>query len=86
MKTTKKTKSFETEVETCCHHVSVRYWGFNHKLTPELQTELIDEAQRRATDCIIEGFSSGELNCLYHTKQDGSDDEEIRGWWEIKTD
>ena len=86
MKTAQKTTLFEGEVETCCHHVSFSYWDFDHELTLELETELTEHTEQRAKECIIEGYSSGELNCLYHTKQDGSDDEEIRGWWEIKTD
>jgi hypothetical protein len=77
---------YKGELETCAHRVVFRYWGFKHPLTSELEQELTEEAESRAKACIVEGYRSGDLNCCYHTQQDGSDDEEIRGWWEITTD
>ena len=88
MKTKTDRQTFEGEIETCCHYVSFRYWDFYHELTPELEAELTEHAEERAKQCIIEGCSSGELNC-YHIIQEGPRkfwEEEIRGWWEIKKD
>lgn len=84
-KTAEKTAhSFETTVEVCCHRVAVRYWDFDHELTDELIEVLTAEGEERAKKCIGEGWYSGELNCCYVDDKDG--EEEIRGWWEIKTD
>ena len=78
-----KTYEFETTVEVCCHRVALRYWDFTHKLTDELREELTTHGEERAQECIIDGCSSGELNCYY---VDGKKEEEIRGWWEIIRD
>ena len=75
----KTAESFEGTVEVCCHSVAFRYWDFDHELTDELVEVLTEEGEQRARACIVEGYHSGELNCLY-------DEEEIRGWWEIVTD
>ena len=79
--TAKRTNSFETTVEVCCHRVAVRYWDFDHELTDELIEELTELGEERAKTCIIEGCHNGELNCYY---VDGETEEEIRGWWEIE--
>ena len=78
-----KTYEFETTVEVCCHRVAVRYWDFTHKLTDDLKETLTNEGEERAKTCIIDGCSSGELNCYY---VNGKREEEIRGWWEIIRD
>ena len=81
--TEKTTQSFETTIEVCCHRVAIRYWGFDHELTDELIELLTEEGERRAHVCIVDGFHSGELHCLFYN---GRVEMEISGWWEIKTD
>lgn len=66
-------------VVVCMHTIAYRYWGFKHEKTEDLKSRLASEAEERAKHLINEGYHSGELNCLY-------EEEEIRGWWEIKTD
>ncbi len=74
-----KTGNYENTVEVCCHRVSIRYWNFPKRiLTDEVKSLLDDEGERRAKDCIIDGYSSGQLNCLY-------DETEFQGWWEIES-
>jgi hypothetical protein len=73
---------FEGEVQACLHNVSFYYDDFSAELTEELKELLTEEAEQRATKLIVEGYHSGELNCLY-TSDDGSQ-EEIRGYWEIR--
>jgi hypothetical protein len=63
--TAKKTNSFETTIEVCCHRVAVRYWDFDHELTDDLIQTLTNEGEERAKTCIIEGCHSGELSCYY---------------------
>ncbi len=72
-------RSFETTVEVCAHRVAIRYWDFDAELTDELEEALTEEGERRAQELIIDGYHSGELNCVYRGE------EEIRGWWEIET-
>ena len=86
MATAKTEQEYSNEIETCAHHVKFSYWGFRHELTGELADALTEEAEDRAKTCIIEGYIQGELNCCYRTQRDGSDEEEIRGWWEIIRD
>ena len=76
--------TFETTVEVCCHRVAVRYWDFDHELTDELRERLTEEGEECAKACIIDGCSSGSLNC-YHVDDNGGE-EEIHGWWEIEND
>jgi len=78
-----KTYAFETTAEVCCHRVALRYWDFTSRLTDALKDELTEHGEERAQECIIDGCSSGELNCYY---VDGKKEEEIRGWWEIIRD
>ena len=78
-----KTYEFETTVEVCCHRVALRYWDFTSRLTDALKDELTEHGEERAKTCIIDGCSSGELNCYY---VNGKREEEIRGWWEIIRD
>ena len=77
-------RSFETTVEVCAHRVAVRYWDFDAELTDELEEVLTEHGEERARECIVEGYHSGELNCLYTDAQ--GEQEEIRGWWEIEND
>ncbi len=74
--------SLEVTVEVCCHRVELRYWDFDHELTPELEAILTKEGEERARVCIQEGYHSGQLCCLYY--HDGVE-EEIHGWWEISS-
>jgi hypothetical protein len=80
----RKTVSFETIIETCCHHVKIAYWDIEQKVTEDLKDTLIKHGEERAKECINNDYSSGELNC-YYVDSDGYD-EEIRGWWKIITD
>jgi len=73
--------NFETEVSVCAHRVAIRYWGFASILTPELEKYLTEEGENRSQECIVNGCREGEL-CAYW-EADGQE-EEIRGWWEIK--
>jgi hypothetical protein len=75
-------KHFEGTASVCAHTVDFRYWDFEAEVTPELEEELTEHAEQRAQECIIEGYHSGELNCLYVS--DDEEEEEIRGWWEIQ--
>ena len=77
-----KTAEFEGIVNVCAHSVTFRYWDFDLELTDELRDFLTEEAEERAQQCIIEGYHSGELNCLY--VDDGGEEHEIGGWWEIE--
>lgn len=77
-------KSFDGIVEVCCHRVSFSYWDFDAEQTEDLEQRLEEHAEERAKECIIDGCMAGELNCLY--VDDEGNDEEIRGWWEIKRD
>lgn len=63
-------------VHVCCHPVSFWYEG-SEKITPELGQYLEDEAERRAKECITQGYSQGELN--YE-----NNDVNYRGWWKIE--
>lgn len=83
MATKKKRRTFDGEVSVCAHRVSFWYDIGERELTDELRERLGEEAESRAKECIIEGCISGELNCLY---DDGSEDAEIRGWWDICRD
>lgn len=80
-----KSNSFETIVETCCHHVSLRYRDFRTELSDELKETLKEHGEARAKECIIDDCCSGELNC-YVSDDDSNNGEEIRGWWEIVRD
>jgi hypothetical protein len=67
-------------VHVCAHHVKFSYWhgwGDISELTDEIKQTLETEAEERAKAMIIEGYVSGELNCLIG-------DNEVRGWWEIE--
>jgi len=57
--------SFEAEEEILLHRVAIRFWGFESKLTPELEQELLDEGKERAREMIQQGYVSGELNHLH---------------------
>lgn len=72
---------YEGVVEVCCHRVTFCYWnGLKmRKMTPLLMETLEEHVEERATHCIIDGCSSGDLNCVVGQKY-----EEIRGWWEIE--
>lgn len=74
-----KTAKFDGLITTCAHRVTFSFWGFDAKLTPDLESDLAEEAEERASAMIAEGCHSGELNYL-HTPTD----EEIRGWWKIE--
>lgn len=78
---TDRTTQFESSVSVCCHNVALRYWDFDAELTPELEELLSEHGESRATECIVQGIHSGDLNCLY--VDDDGEEEEIRGWWEI---
>lgn len=71
----------EGTVNVCAHYVKYRYWDFEAEPTDELRERLEEAAEDRAKELIIDGYHSGELNCLY-VSDDGAE-EEIRGWWEI---
>lgn len=64
-----KKKTDNRTIEILQHNIS--YWYNEDQEMPECEEEYIKEM-------IIEGYSSGELNCLM------PDDSENRGWWEIK--
>jgi len=72
--------ALQVTVDVCCHQVELRYWGFDHELTPELEAILTEEGEERARKGIQEGYRSGQLCCFYW--HDGVE-EEIHGWWEI---
>jgi hypothetical protein len=79
-------RSFETTVEVCAHRVAVRYWGFDAELTDELEEALTEAGEEHAKECITEGYVCGELNYLHTDFDNGDEQEEIRGWWEIERD
>lgn len=76
--------SYEGNVEVCCHNVV--FW-YNlaplsyqaTEFTAELEKALTEEASDRAKAMITDGYSSGELNCLWQGAI------EIRGSWKIAT-
>ena len=67
---------YEDHIEVLCHNVSFWYTG-NDEMTEERKILLTEEAERRATECIKDGYLSGELN--YE-----SEDYNARGWWKIE--
>lgn len=71
-----KEHSYESTVEVLAHQVSY-WWKGEKEITPETKEMLEEEAENRATDCIKEGYTSGELN--YEDL-----DVSYRGWWSIK--
>ena len=76
-----KKNIFEGVVEVCCHNVRFWYDIDNPNMVDrkeEIEELLTEEAENRAKACIIDGYSSGELNCVV----DG--EIEIRGWWNIE--
>jgi hypothetical protein len=75
-----KTNAHTGQAEVCARRVSFEYWGFTSELTDDLKAELDRHAEERAKSCIVDGYTSGELNCFYV-----GTDEEIRGWWAIKS-
>lgn len=79
------TKELVGEVNSCCHRVAFRY-DLHEQVTEAEETMLREEAERRATEMIPQGYHSGELNCLLPDHDTGEDDSdpEFRGWWEIK--
>lgn len=81
-----KPPRYSQKTEVCAHRVE--YWYNDLPYDPEIDIELASaletEAEERAKACIIDGMVAGELNCLY--TDDGTDQFEIRGWWEIKKD
>ncbi len=90
MKRVKAKPPTEQTVDGVLHNVCQHYvtWWYhvpsNREITDDMRTHLEEEAEERAKHCIIEGYDSGELNCLY-VFDDGTD-EELRGWWAIERD
>lgn len=78
----RKKNTYEGFIEVCAHSVSFYYDLDEREITDDLQEALTEEAENRATKCIVEGYRSGELNCLY-VDSDGNGDE-ICGWWQIE--
>ena len=84
MSTAKTTRQFfDTTVEICCHRVALHYWDFTHELTDELKEILIEEGEKRAKHCIIDGYREGTLYCYI---EDNNGSKTISGWWEIERD
>lgn len=77
---------FEGCVNVCCHEVSFWYDLGDLELTDELRDALTEEAEKRATFCIVDGCSSGDLNCLYMDHENDGQDYEVLGWWKIEKD
>jgi len=91
---TTATKEFvcDGEIEVCAHRVA--YWyevpaellvdGEMPEGASERESSLAEvleeEVESRAKTCIVEGYHSGELNCLWNGEI------EIRGWWNIVRD
>lgn len=70
---------YEGKVEVCAHTVEFWYELDDLELSDELENCLAEEAEEHAKALIVEGYRSGELNCLWGGER------EIRGWWEIQT-
>lgn len=75
-------KQIEGHVRVCCHTVVWRYWGFEHTIDSKARERLETDAEDRAQECIIDGYSSGNLCTILFFDHDQA--EEIRGWWEIE--
>lgn len=69
---------FEGIIEVCFHRISFWFDIPAGEVDDSIQEALEVEAESRAKSQIVEGYHSGELNCLYCN-------EEISGWWEIIT-
>lgn len=69
---------YEGKVQVCAHTVEFWYELDDLNLSDELESCLTEAAEERAQSCIIEGYLSGELNCLWRGER------EIRGWWNIQ--
>jgi hypothetical protein len=76
MSTTKDEVAYCGMVHVCCHPVTFWYEGPQPISTP-LEIYLTDEAERRAKECITQGYNQGELN--YE-----NNDVNYRGWWKIE--
>ena len=70
-------RTLRGQVNVCCHQVSYWYDITGVRITDSVATRLEIEAEEWAETCIVQGYWSGELNCLL----DG--EREVRGWWEI---
>ena len=72
-------RTYHGEVHVCCHRIRYIYDITGVRIVSDVGERLEAEAEERSTACIVEGYWSGELNCMI----DGKD--EVRGWWEIIT-
>lgn len=91
LKKVRKGNWYRGRTTVLLHSIRFRYNLHDHELTDDLRKCLHREARSRARHCIKEGYHSGELNCLYvfpdpiwATSGLDVQEEEIRGWWEIK--
>lgn len=75
---------FTGEATVCAHEITFYYKDFKAVLTDDLKKKLQDEAEEKAKTDLNENTVSGELNCLY-VHPDTQKDEEIRGWWQLKS-
>ena len=75
--------TIEGEISVCAHNVS--YWynleEGDPEETAEMREVLEEHAEERTREMIVQGYTSGELNCLYVIEQE---DWEIRGGWKIE--
>ena len=71
---------YEGVVSVCAHRVSYWYEWDGRRVKPEVEV-LEEAAEDRAKECLVEGYVSGELNCLVPW---GCTDHEVRGWWSIQ--
>jgi len=69
--------TIEGVASICAHRITWNYEVEDLQVTPAMQKALENEAEERAKTMIIEGFTSGELNCVWN-------EHEIRGWWQIE--
>lgn len=72
------TTEVEGTISVCAHNVTYSYEVEYLIVTPEMEQRLREEAESRAQVMIIEGYHSGELNCVWECEH------EIRGWWQIE--
>ena len=68
--------TYEGRIDQLQHGIEYWYELGRSKLTETMKARLDKEAKSRSKEMIIQGYHSGELNCLWKNK-------EIRGWWKI---
>jgi hypothetical protein len=66
--------SYETTIEVYAHRITIRWWGGPLE---DLIPVLMEQAEDRVRECIVQNFTSGEL--VYE-----DENRSFTGYWEIQ--